>query len=912
VAILAARITSAPVAVVFLVDAGPDQVLLRASSGPVAAVEEQLRTVAAHWRTEPGVAHSFDPQAADPSATLRFCAGAAIAGWDGDLLGVLLVAAPVPGSRADGSLSALVEMAAIAGHELELDRRRVAPHAAQERRKTQEQLLGKTLELAKFGEDLRQLHRLSTTNYASLDELFADYLSTGRSILGMSSGVVAKVRGRYAAVAASQSDVPPLRPGLTFELSQVYCGVVCAQACTVSSPWVGDDPALAQRAHYGPVRQACYIGTPIVVEDQVYGVLSFSSPHARWRDFSSHEVEIIELMAKGIARAVLETQMQVERRRAEELEQDRGQVLEMVAKGQPLTAVLAQIVRLVERQSPALTGAFHLVCGDRLFCVAAPGFPSSYQRRHQGEAIVHHDGCCLLAAITRRTEILEAQSPRCSHEHCWQACGATPIVSGSGELLGLLTVYWKMAVQPRHVDVELLEMAGALAAIAIEHRRITDRLDYQAHHDVLTGLPNRTLLTAALRLWLQQTDAGFGVVFVDLDRFKQINDLWGHAAGDAVLVAMSQRLTAFLRPGEIAARIGGDEFVLLLAGDTPEVQERRARALLNALREPIRWQEEDLLVTASIGLCRYPDAGDSVETLLGNADAAMYRVKSTGKNDMRCFAPDPAGDLPNRLEVEHALRRALERGEFALSFQPIWDIRSDQGMLLDGFEVLLTWQNPTLGRVSPAYFIPIAEECGQIGEIGEWVLRESCAAAVRWQRDGHDPIRVSVNVSALQFLRPDFVDTVTSALEDSGLPGSYLELEITESAIMENAQVALEKLERIRSFGVTIALDDFGTGYSSLSYLRWIPVDTLKIDRSFISGIDSSAGALTLVQTIVDLAHNMSLGVVAEGIEQETQLELLRGIHCDKAQGHLFGTALAFEQLEQWLESTVGDVVGVS
>jgi len=192
------------------------------------------------------------------------------------------------------------------------------------------------------------------------------------------------------------------------------------------------------------------------------------------------------------------------------------------------------------------------------------------------------------------------------------------------------------------------------------------------------------------------------------------------------------------------------------------------------------------------------------------------------------------------------------------------------------------------------------------------VLRESCAAAVRWQREGHDPIRVSVNVSALQFLRPDFVDTVASALEDSGLPGGHLELEITESAIMENAQVALEKLERIRGFGVTIALDDFGTGYSSLSYLRWIPVDTLKIDRSFISGIDSSAGALTLVQTIVDLAHNMSLGVVAEGIEQETQLELLRGIHCDKAQGHLFGTALAFEHLEQWLDNTVGEGVPVA
>jgi len=914
---LAARLLELPISAVYLLGSGKPQ--LRASIGPLMECEWELRELVSHFRNELILG---EPRViprdllARRNGAVRAAVCVLIPNWEGTAIGVLVAAGVRWCEMKEVALGHLCDLSNLAGNEIELERRRSHAGQSLERRKTQEQLLEKTLELAKFGEDLRQLHRLSTTNHDSMEHLFNDYLETGRAILGMSCGVVVQVRGRYAVIRAICSDGIPVRPSTTFELSQSYCGLVCDDRTTVACSWVGDHPVLSSRPHYASVKQAAYIGAPVIVDGEVYGVLSFSSPHARWRPFSSHETELIELMAKSIGRSILEGRMQDARHRAELLDQDRSQVLEMVAKDLPLDVVLNQIANMVERQSAALAVAIHEVRDNHLFCMAAPSMPEQFRRRMQGVPLAQGAQCCLSAAFSRKTEVFESAHAHCDlngpwasiHEYCWQACGSSPILSGNGELLGMLTVYWKVAVQPRHVDAELIEMAGSLAAIGIEHRRLTDRLAFQAHHDILTGLPNRSLLTRVLARQIEeasQDNRTLAVVFIDLDRFKQINDHLGHAAGDEVLRVTASRLASCLERDEVAARIGGDEFVAVLTQPHDEAMVRsRAREILEVVRAPIDWNGQPLYITASLGLSLYPQTGSTPEELLANADLAMYRVKNNGKNDVDCFVAELENERLARIELEHALRAVVDGADceqMRLSFQPIVDIRGAEGISLEGFEVLLSWEHPLLGRVSPLQFIPIAEECGLIGPLGAWVLRQACRQSAAWQHAGFAPVRISVNVSALQFARPDFVETVEAALIESGLHGSLLELELTESAIMEDIETATPKLQRLRMMGVRLSLDDFGTGYSSLGYLRWIPVDCLKIDQSFLAGIDTSAGAFTLVQTILALAHNMGLAVVAEGVENERQLELLRGINCDMAQGHLFGTPLPAAAVERLL-----------
>ncbi|MFN7938520.1 MAG: EAL domain-containing protein [Bryobacteraceae bacterium] len=843
---------------------------------------------------------------------MRTILGVSIPGWAGTEAGVLLVAAAAVRQLEEHQLMHLSDLATLAGSELELERRRSSqPGNSVERRKTQEQLLEKTLELAKFSEDLRQIHRLSTSNYETIEELFHDYLQTGCSILGLGCGVVMQTRGRYGSVRAARCDVNSVRPGVTFELRQVHCGVVCEEKKTIAVSWVTEDERLASRPHYGTVKHESYIGTPILIDEEVYGVLSFSSPHVRWTPFSSHEIEIIELMAKSVARSIHEGWMESARDRSKRLEQDRSHALEMVAKDEPLITVLTQIARMVERQTPSVAVAIHLISDERVFCCAAPSMPEPFRRRFQSIPLQHGRSCCFAAAFSRVTEVYETSAPRCAphggssvHEFCWQVSGASPILSGSGELMGLVVAYSKVAVQPRFVDGELLEMAGSLAAIAIEHRRLTDRLAFHAMHDVLTALPNRTMLSRSLEEFIgraQDRNVPFAVVFVDLDRFKQINDHFGHAAGDAVLREVAARMRSILLPGEVTARLGGDEFVAIWMEKNAEAAHARSLQLLDSLRLPIVCGNQRIYVTASIGISIFPQSGVTADALLANADQAMYRVKSSGRNDASCYAPELEGGQQARLHLGHALRRAVENEEFELNYQPIVDIRRSGPPQLAGFEALLSWKHAEMGRIAPSEFIPLAEECGLIGMIGAWVLRKACEESARWRSAGYEPVPISVNVSALQFSRADFVDTVETALRETGVDGRSIELELTESAIMQEIAAATVKLKRLRALGVRLALDDFGTGYSALGYLRWIPVDCLKIDQSFLAELETSEGAYTLVQTIVALADNMGLSVVAEGVETERQLEMLREIGCDKAQGHLLGAALPRHEVEQWL-----------
>lgn len=904
IAALAASVVEAPLALIVDLP-GYAQ---RASVGPVPAAGFEIRRLVELLCIDAGGPEwledvHLDPRCQQERSVIRFFAAVPVHDAEGQLRAALIVSGPAPRPVDPDCLRQLEDLSSLAGREYDRHSTRLSKVELPERSAAQDQLLEKTLELAKFGEDLRQLHRLSTTNYDSIDQLFADYLDTGRVILGLSTGVVMQVRGRYAAMRAVRSDSASLRPGMTFDLSRVFCGVVSDQCATVATVSVFAEPQFRGRPHYGPVHPACYIGSPILVDGEVYGVLSFSSVNPRWREFSSHEIELMELMAKGIGRSILEGRMQLARERSEALEHDRSQVLEMVAKDRPLETVLRKIAGMVERQAPALAATVHAVRNGRLHCITAPSMPENYLRRMQGIPVPLQHGCCFSAAHTRQTDILNApgtphcvasRSGTCPAEFCWQACGASPIISGSGETLGVLAVYWRLAVRPWHVDSELLEMASHLAAIAMEHRELTDRLAHQAQHDVLTGLANRMMFSRTLdqRLGVMPRTA---VAFIDLDRFKKINDHLGHAAGDFVLRTIASRLRKTLRRNELAARLGGDEFVILLHEFTDEADaHRRAEELLDQVRAPIEFGDRTIWVTASVGVSFHPHAGATADLLLGSADLAMYRVKNSGRNDVQIFAPGLDDQHMTRLELEHSLRSALEGDEFHPFFQPIFEIGA--GLRLAGFEVLLGWEHPTLGRISPTQFIPIAEESGMIGPIGNWVLRRACRQAAEWRSQGTPEMRISVNVSALQFARPDFVETVVSALKDSGLPAEWLQLELTETAIIEDAADAACKLQTLRGLGVKLALDDFGTGYSSLGYLRSLPVDCIKIDQSFLAEVETSQGAATIIEMIVSLAHSMGLTVVAEGVETDHQLALLQKANCDMVQGHLLGTALTVEE----------------
>jgi diguanylate cyclase len=412
------------------------------------------------------------------------------------------------------------------------------------------------------------------------------------------------------------------------------------------------------------------------------------------------------------------------------------------------------------------------------------------------------------------------------------------------------------------------------------------KLEHAATHDALTGLPNRVLLADRLAQATAQSERyarGFAVLVVDLDRFKAINDSLGHNAGDNMLKEVAIRLSKLLRKADTLARLGGDEFVLVLneiAG--PRDAESVASKVLASLANPVVLSGIDVQITASIGISVFPDDGVDADALLQNADAAMYHAKKNGRSAFQFFAPVMNVFARERLELESGLRRALVQGEFELHYQPKVVVSNGR---IDSAEALIRWRHPKKGLVAPSGFIPIAEETGLIVPIGDWVLHEACRQARAWQAEGKTPLRIAVNLSAQQFKQKNLVATVRDALKAADLDPAYLELELTESAVMQDAESSIQVLRQLSGLGVRISVDDFGTGYSSLSYLRRLPLDKLKIDRSFIREVAASRDDAEIVRAIVSLAHSLHLKVIAEGVETQDQLEFLRELGCDQYQG---------------------------
>jgi diguanylate cyclase (GGDEF)-like protein len=436
----------------------------------------------------------------------------------------------------------------------------------------------------------------------------------------------------------------------------------------------------------------------------------------------------------------------------------------------------------------------------------------------------------------------------------------------------------------------VLFLLGMVLSLRIlqQRRRTEDRVHHMAFHDELTSLPNRLMVSQCLDQALsrhRRAGTSLAILFMDLDRFKVINDSLGHEIGDVLLRLVADRLRAQSREGDTVARMGGDEFVVLIENhESLASTSARAQRLVDQLSEPYLLREKNFHITVSIGISVFPDDGSDSQALLKAADVAMYRAKDTGRNSFTYYSPSMNVHTVERLELEADLRHALERNEFLLHYQPKVDIASG---LITGTEALLRWQHPLRGLLSPMEFIPLAEETGLIVPIGEWVLATACARTKAWQNDGLPTLEVAVNLSARQFADPMLLPKLTRIIRASGLNPASLELEITESLVMSHGAGAVAVLEQLKSTGVRIAIDDFGTGYSSLAYLKRFPIDTLKIDRSFIRDIPADSGDKKITRAIIVLAHSLKLRVVAEGVETADQLKFLRIQCCDSAQGYL-------------------------
>ncbi len=433
-----------------------------------------------------------------------------------------------------------------------------------------------------------------------------------------------------------------------------------------------------------------------------------------------------------------------------------------------------------------------------------------------------------------------------------------------------------------------------------ESKLAEERLRHQALHDQLTGLPNRSLILDRLEQLIalgRRNGQQVAVLFIDLDDFKKINDSLGHETGDRLLLDVADRLQGTLRHCDSVGRLGGDEFIVLI----PDLEQPRqildlADKLRKSLLEPFVVDGRELQVSASIGITSFPEDGEEPSELLRKADTAMYQAKARGRNACAFFTEEMNRSLQRRLEVEERLLGALERGELFLVYQPKIELSTAR---LAGFEALLRWNNPQLGRVSPEEFIPLAENSGQIIPIGDFVLQQALDFICRWQERGLPAVPVAINLSPRQFRQPELASHIAESLDRRDLPGSVLELEITEGVLLSGHETVSQSLRELSRQGILLAMDDFGTGYSSLGYLREFPFDVLKIDRSFINGIEERDADRELVDAVVAMAQRLKLRVVAEGVEKPEQRRLLQEIGCDHVQGWLFGKPMSEQELQQ-------------
>lgn len=595
--------------------------------------------------------------------------------------------------------------------------------------------------------------------------------------------------------------------------------------------------------------------------------------------------------------AALEAEVK-ERQRAERLNRGRNRTLEMLARSESTANILHALATTVAEYRSTWLCVIHAVEGNALKLVASSGLNDKLLNHFRSISTVFSGAPESMALSAGQAQvILDLGAERKPWSELLRANGllsvwSAPFFAPKAAALGTLTVYTLLRWEPTTADLEMLEMASNMAALVLERSQLQAQLIDHAYHDSLTGLPNRRLardrIVEAIKR-AARTGQGLSVLWIDLDRFKQINDQYGHPAGDAVLQQTAQRLCARLRASDTLARMGGDEFMVLLEGtSTREAAETTAADLLKVLSAPMQVDELELTIGASIGVAVYPEDGDTGESLAQHADQAMYSAKFNSRG-VCSFSSELEREPAQRRELEAELNHALESGGFTIAYQPLCLPDGE----LEGFEALLRFESPRLGNVPPCDFIPLAEETQLIVPLGEWVLREVCRQGHEWRGNGHPMVPIAVNISALQFVRDDFADMVAGILEENEYPPHMLVLELTESIVMHNFAESARQMERLKRLGVRIAIDDFGTGYSSLSYLHRLPIDVLKIDRSFMENLNETEGTGPIVEAVLSMAHTLGLGVVAEGVETNDQLSTLSKRGCDVIQGFLFSRPVA-------------------
>jgi diguanylate cyclase (GGDEF)-like protein len=583
-------------------------------------------------------------------------------------------------------------------------------------------------------------------------------------------------------------------------------------------------------------------------------------------------------------------------------------VLDGIVRQEALVETLNRIAGLVEERVSAGRCAVLLLRNGRLRHAAAPHLDEAFVLELEGLPIGPEPGpgAPFWTMAPRASEIAldpPWQPYRLTAEaHGFRSCWSHPVFSGAGEILATVVMYFEERREPTPADWEALRGAALLAAIAIEQCHLVDELAFKTQHDPLTKLSNRELFDNRLQQAMA-TAAGagakVGLINIDLDRFKAVNDLAGQKVGDAVLAAAARRLERCVRHSDSLARTGGDEFTVVLTGLAGADGARAvAQKILESFQGPFLVEGREVFVTASIGVSIYPEDARNLQILEQHAADAMYRVKAEGRNNFLLFQEEMSSSSRERLELEADLRGALERGEFLLHYQPQISIRDGS---VAGAEALIRWKHPRLGLVSPAAFIPLAEENGLIVPIGDWVLRQACSQIRQWQDLGAPRFKTAVNVSAVQFARADFVDSVMAAVAAHRLNPRCLELELTESTIMHDVDKAARQMSRLQRLGISIAIDDFGTGYSSLSYLQKLPIDVLKLDQVFVKELSVHGDKRALVQSIVALAGALGKRVIAEGVETPEHLDALIEMDCDLAQGFLLGRPMDPESFLAWL-----------
>lgn len=619
-----------------------------------------------------------------------------------------------------------------------------------------------------------------------------------------------------------------------------------------------------------------------------------------------------------------------ERKRAEALLIGEKDLLEMISRGDSLATVLDTLARTVENHSAGIYCAILLLDPDRgLRQAAGPSLPETYTRG-LGFSTGLSAGPIGAAAFAGKPVIISDLAGDAAWEnyrelalsHGFSSFWSLPVLSTSGAVMGSLDIYCCDAREPSALELDLAERAADLVAIATERKRAEQEMLYKSVHDSLTKLPNRVLFLDRLHREFNRAkrhpEHKFAVLFIDIDGFKKINDSLGHSIGDQLITAIGRRLTESLRLSDVVSRIavdgaewpegedvvarfGGDEFTVLLDDiKDPTDAIRAAERIQNVVAAPYKLESHELYISASVGIALSTTPRETADDLLRDADIAMYRAKSLGKARVEIFDTAMHMSAVNRLNLETDLRKAIERKEFRLFYQPIVSLQSGR---IAGFEALLRWQHPTTGLVEPTEFITVAEETGLIVPIGKWALREACEQLRLWQCLYSSGLRLtmSVNVSAKQFTQPDLFEEIGAVLHETGIQPSTLELEITESVAMEDAEKTSDILSRLKSFGVRLAIDDFGTGYSSLNYLRRLPFDTLKIDRSFILNIGNDSDNCEILKVIVMLARNLALDVVAEGLETAEQVRHLQSLNCEFGQGYIFSKPKDEESIGRFL-----------